>query len=340
MRRPIIIVLPLVALGLAIVTYTAVVSMPRQPPAGIRPSLEGVETGLAASPDGSHLAFAAKEDEEGHRTLYTIRVSDSVVSRLSATPRGSSWPAYSTSGRQIAFSMANENGPGYSIWWLDVATKSIHQITRTPYLDIQPVFARDDEAIVFARARQYRSTSTGGTTWDQWDLHLIRLSDGVETQLTDDRFRMTSRPSISPDGSTLVFGGVLPTSRSAWTLYTMQLGSSSRPVDLVKNTLTLPGAGPNVSFFDPFLAPSGMGLCFTSNLVSRASMFDYEVWQVQIDGTGLSQLTSNQAFNAQPQYLQGENAVVYLSDQKRTGVFEIRCLDLSTGIERIVYPNP
>jgi len=78
---------------------------PPEPPMRLVPGtdLPGTESQPAFSPDGSHLAFVWREEDDRNPDLYLKVVDSSTLLRLTSHPREEQNPVWSPDGRRIAF---------------------------------------------------------------------------------------------------------------------------------------------------------------------------------------------------------------------------------------------
>jgi WD40-like Beta Propeller Repeat len=158
-----------------------------------------VTDGPTWSPDGTRIAFAATRGE-GQR-IYVMGADGSDPRPI--TPRDVFWPdgpSWSPDGTKIAFAASPISGDDEPSVW-DIYTISpdggeLTNVTQTPdrLLDEGgPTWSPDGERIAFVR------NALDGST-----IVIRRLSDGVETLVTDGAF-VEGSPAWSPDGRWIAF---------------------------------------------------------------------------------------------------------------------------------------
>lgn len=146
---------------------------------------------LTFSPDGDLLAAFAKR--ESGRSLAIIDVLRGGIRELiDVDIEQPASPSWSPDGKSIAFS-GNQNGQ-FDIFVLDLASRTVTNITRDERYDGGPTWSRDSSSVVF---------SSEVATHDK--LFRIDLATpGVRTQLTFGESNDLD-PAFSPDGTRLFF---------------------------------------------------------------------------------------------------------------------------------------
>jgi Tol biopolymer transport system component len=138
----------------------------------------------AWSPSGSAIVFSQSGNPAGTASpsaeLYQLKLGSTLPSRLTRTIRGQGdvAPSYSPDGTQIAFS--SDRAGNSDVYLLDLAARSVTQLTTSTKSDTQPSFAPDGSAVVFV------STRSGAT--ELWAQSLATFTPGPPEpiQLTSD----------------------------------------------------------------------------------------------------------------------------------------------------------
>ena len=123
-------------------------------------------------------------------------------------------------------------------------------------------------------------------------LLLINADGSGQTVLTAGGNNRDANPAYSPDGSKIAFDRyIVGTGRT--NIFLMN-ADGTNPV-----AVTLPGPLPNTNLdSDPTWSPDGKKLAFVSD---RGGQRKKEIWVINVDGTGLVQLTTNVAIGSDSQ---------------------------------------
>jgi Tol biopolymer transport system component len=198
----------------------------------------------ATSPDGNHIAF--RSDREETYEIFSMDADGRNVKRLTDGEGQNFWPTYSPDGEQIAFTRDRDGGTGIWIMSSDGsnARKIVSKMPTFPSYSVlrRPTHARsaftsDGSSILFEAVND-----------DNIDIFSVSVSSGVVTQLTDDE-SSDRTPTMSPDGSTIVFTSNRSNENA---MYTMGPDGS--------DPTRLSGAGSVPSF-----TPDGEHIIFTRN---------------------------------------------------------------------------
>lgn len=202
-------------------------------------------------------------------------------------------PTYSPDGREVAFT--KDTPKGYRIWITRVDGRNLRQLT--PNMHPDPVF-KDG---VWTGM-----TSEGGPAWSpdgsriafvsgasgNSDIWVVRRDGSNPMRLTTDLV-VVSSPAWSPGGSQLVFTANRPASRSRgiWIMNTD--GTNQRRLT-------------NLTGYEhyPAFAPDGRRLVFMSaqDDPARRGNQTFNLMIINVDGTGLCQLTTGNFHDYQPSW--------------------------------------
>ena len=198
------------------------------------PTVAAGPTDPAASPDGRHLAFAARG------WLWRLDLDTGRATRITSGPHVDARPAWSPSGDQIAF--VRDDSQETWIVTLDLATGTERAVAQAPGIELDPAYSPDGRALVYSAAGDHGikivfvDLPTGNTVgspellvdtgglllaprllpdWryivyirkDLRDEVIFRDTKyGEETVLYAGRILSQTRPALSPDGETLALG--------------------------------------------------------------------------------------------------------------------------------------
>lgn len=246
-------------------------------------------------------------------------------------------------GAKIAFTVTTYNlhkaKSSTDIYLMNADGSDLVQLTNNPAADYNPIWSNDDKGIYFV------STRTGSE-----QLYYLSLEGGEPTQITNTGIGVSS-PKLSPDGKYLLFSAqVFPecgTDENCnkkiddamengpiqahlsdslfirhWTEYADGKYTHLFIYDIQnkKYTDVTPGYFDSPTFAaggssDYFFSPNSKEITFDSKRVaSPESSTNSDVWTVNIDGTGLKNLTaSNQAADFNPKYSPDGKYIAYLT---------------------------
>jgi Tol biopolymer transport system component len=205
------------------------------------------------------------------------------------------WPVYST----------------YDIFRADADGSNLVQLTKTPGYDAEATVAKDGR-IVFTSVRD-------------GDMEIYSMNgDGSDVTRLTNLPGPDGGPFFSPDGSMIVFRGRHPEPGAELDDYFALLKKELwRPTGLDVFVMNRDGsnlrqvtraAGAN---WAPYFTPDGKRIIFASNMKNPkgpgASNFD--LYLVNLDGTGLEQVTFNEAFDGFPMFSPDGTKLVFASNR-------------------------
>jgi TolB protein len=238
--------------------------------------------------------------------IWVMNPDGSDKRALTDTASNDADPAWSPDGSKLVFESVTGNA--FNLYVVNADGTGLHQVTTsTNRTDVQPAWSPDGTQIVFSRQIM---DGTGAI----WIIH----EDGTHLRrITGDRSQ-NSHPSWSPDGSLIAF----ESDRSGGhDLYLMTPGGNHKRD--ITNTSDVQEENPNWS-------PDGTRIAFDScpapSYPCPGGTVDYNVFVMNADGSGLTQLTTSPAIDAAPAWSPNGNQIVFRSDA--TGNTEIYAMRL------------
>ncbi|MBL8268725.1 LpqB family beta-propeller domain-containing protein [Steroidobacter sp.] len=149
------------------------------------PTLNAGPTDPAPSPDGRHVAFAARG------WLWLLDLETHVARRITSGAHMDSRPAWSPDGRHLAF--VRDDTRDTSIVMLDLNENREQLLAGEPVLELDPTFSPDGRFL-------YYSSATAGDL----DLWRLEFATGQRTRLTDHKGAVL-RPLVHPDGERVLY---------------------------------------------------------------------------------------------------------------------------------------
>ena len=178
--------------------------------------------------------------------------------------------AVSPDGKLLAFSSDYRDQKGDIVVY-NIETKDKNTVTKTQYLETQPVFSRDGKEIYFF----INEVGSGS-------IKKVALADGVVTQITDRRV-WCEFPSLSPDGKNLIY---YSKRENKYNLYEIALATGK------ETRLT---AEQNFDF-GPVYSSNGQSVFFYSNRAGSS----FSLFQLERSSQKISPIFSPGGFTFQP----------------------------------------
>jgi len=245
-------------------------------PLTCEPTLHVYSQYPAWSADGKKIVFQndADDADEFGRDLWVMDANGGNGVNITNTPNVDEWqPAWFPSGKKIAYQAA-----GIEVLTLNARYGS--KVTKTTRLTEDgsfPAVSPNGKRVAFGSDRDGDA-----------EIYVMRTDaregpNNRPVKLTDNATYDDSQPDWSPDGSRIVYVSY----RNNADIFVMRADGSGK-----KNLTRSPAREQYPAF-----SPDGKYIVFTSD---RGG--DQEIWKVRLDGTGLTQVTSDGLRNHQPDW--------------------------------------
>lgn len=277
-----------------------------------RSSIDHSTVAYDVSPDGKQIVFSSASGD-----LYLLDIPTQRIEQLAETPSIELSPAFSPDGSFILFASEAPDHSTSHVFRLSVRDKENAQLTSAENVyDASPSYSADGSRIVFSRAHRYRTYSTGGMTWDDWDIYVMDADGSNISRVTSQRYRELARPHFGSDGKTIFFSSRIKrqdSSRySAIIKISVAEGQPSQnltPDDQKIIDCAAVGSEPSVS-------PDGTKVVFISD---RRKRYEYDLFIMNLDGSNPIplNLTGISKYNAMPCFSPNGKEVFFLAESEK-----------------------
>ena len=233
----------------------------------------------ACSPDGEKIAFASKRD--GNYEIYVMNSDGSGAASLTSHPGEDRTPTWSPDGGWIAF-YSNRDG-SHQIYKMRPDGSQVTRLTGDPGYNGFPAWSPDGQWIAFQSDRDGHN-----------EAYVMRPDGSQQTRLTHhENGNLT--PAVSPDGRQVVFMSFRHSNRVRGEIYVMDfIAALEGPEKAPPLRLT---DHPEMDW-SPAWSPDGRQIVFSS---SRNG--NYDIFVMDADGSGLTQLTFDAGNDQYPVWL-------------------------------------
>ena len=264
----------------------------------LAPGTVAQETSLAAvvkdqypavSPDGRKIAFESNRAGPTDQ-IFVYDMESRAIQQLTQSPEPNETPVWSPDGSKILFARRIDDvpRPAWDVFEMNVDGSAVRNLTRSPGPDDHPRYSADGRTIVFNSARSTRyadltehQLDNGGYNYEIYTMN----PDGSDVRRLTDYFEWDTYPSISPDGSRLLWRRVYPDGGSGPSGLNSEIMVSDVDGTNIENLTDHPA-------FDgyPVWSPDGRHIAFASNR-DGSEPIEFNVYVLDIETRETTRLT-------------------------------------------------
>lgn len=232
------------------------------------------------SPDHCQIAFSSNIGDQNEE-IYIMNFDGSGLFRVTNDPYKNKMPTRSPDGQRIAYE-SERDGQG-DIFIINIDGSNLFQLTNNPAEDQWLEWSPDGERIAFSSRRD-----------DNWEIYVIN-ADGIGLTNITNHPKQESHPTWSPDGERIAFFS----NRTAYVeIFIMNAdGSNVSQITTFGSSFDING-GKDLAW-----SSDGRYLVFIGTSADAAVTHNFEdVFVINIDGSGLVNLTNNPNSNSNPDW--------------------------------------
>jgi Tol biopolymer transport system component len=260
---------------------------------------------IAISPNGEKIAYIASNNEFNNLYLKNVKGGKSTVQRT--FNRNIMDMSYSPDGKYIAFT---ERKSGNDNIFMINATEgvAIQQLVNSSAAELSPSFAPDGKTVYYSKSE--------GSRYYVWSFN---IETSLLTQYTEG-----FTPNLSPNGEDLV---VTRNSRD---------GNRGEiwMINIRKGTETLILNDPKKGYSSPQISPDGKRIvCVGITEGDNTKPQNLDLFVVNIDGTGLTQLTFHGGHDVSPIWTPDGKSIFFISQRgNKDGKYNVWKMDLNNTL--------
>jgi Tol biopolymer transport system component len=251
---------------------------------------------IAFSPDGRFIVLSYSKT--GSCFIYKVALDSGNAIQLTRAKAGyESSPTISADGELIAYSYAEGRGAHSHILVTDVDGLKTRFLTQSESDDSFPMFTANGRQIYFARSRFFGNYSpTAQPHQHEWGIFSADIEGTNVRQLTRESLYDMSKPSLSPDGKSLLFATHSYETGAQFVIYSLEQPAKPKRVlqPHVPGEPKLSGR-PSPEFNNPNYLPDGSIVFMAAS--QGKSGFDYDVYRMESATGSLEKLTSDNGYS-------------------------------------------
>lgn len=265
------------------------------------------------SPDGHVVTFAPANGVAG---LYALDLQARTVRQLASVQGIASSPAFSPDGNEIVFASAVGRDAPFHLFVYSSATRAVSQITsESSASDRDPSYSSDGSTIVFARAYLQRPYSTGGLTWNDWEIVTIRRDGSNLRVRTSRKYYQLTSPRFAANDMQVVYSAT-DTGHTVRPILWRASLQSPQPPRSFSPSVTKNACGSRGS--DPQFSRDQQVMTF---IADGQQCFAYDIYVMGQDTADVKALgvTLVTTYNKNPVFLPRTAQVLYLAATQEAG---------------------
>ena len=243
---------------------------------------------IAISPNGEKLAYISKANDFNNLSIKNIAGGRAIVQRT--FNRNVYDMTFSPDGEKIAFT--ERRGASTNIYLINAtAGAAVQQVTSGNTDEIGPQFTNDGSSVYFTREENGR--------FYLWN---VNLNSSLLTQYSEG-----FTPNLTPDNKNLIVTRNSKDGKGRGEIWMINL-------EIGTETLIL--SDPERGFSSPAISPDGNTIvCVGSTLKSTTRPQNLDIYQVNLDGTNLKQLTFHGGHDVSPQWAPDGRSFFFISQR-------------------------
>ncbi|RNC81082.1 MAG: hypothetical protein ED559_04585 [Phycisphaera sp.] len=269
-------------------------------------STYGADFDPVATDDGNYIFFASTRHRET-ADIYRKHVNSSVVSQITNDPGHDVMPSLSPDGQTIAFS-SNRSG-NWNIYVIDAEGGQARQITQDSSHELHPSFSPDGQTMVYSRL---------GPVSQRWELWLVDVNNPmVKHQIGFGLF-----PEFCPEvgtgfngGNRIVFQRARERGSRLFSVWSIDVNGNEA------SNLTEIASSSDHALINPSWSRDGNRIAYASVPLAATNTNGQprraDIWMTNIDGTGETNLTADDAVNLMPTWGE-QNTIFFISNRSGT----------------------
>jgi Tol biopolymer transport system component len=277
----------------------------RQGAGSIPDPAKDTQTAPAVTPERGIIIFQSRLD--GVWQICSLDLFSRARTRLTSSPADDITPNISPDGSWIVFQSSRSGSAG--VWRMRTDGTEAERMTDAGLECFDPCWGKESASILYSSRRSGRE-----------DIFAFELATRRERQITDS-FWSSILPSISPDGSAIVFAR----NKLGWDVYRMNPDGSG--------ITALTSKGGNCR---PDWSPDGKMIAFVSDVADGKG----DVWTMDADGGNKMRVTpGNDSYDYNPAWSPDGKWIVYETTKgSKTGPWSLAVIPAGGGTPAILTP--